>query len=129
MTHSWSLWLICCYSICSSTQQNYEVLLILTDGQLSDKIETKKAIIEASAAPLSIIIVGVGKDDFSDLHELDSDGRLLSEGSEQCLRDIVQFVPYEAAMGQGHASLAEEVLKELPDQILGYYASKNIYPN
>jgi hypothetical protein len=37
--------------------------------------ETKRSIIAASALPLSIIIVGVGEEDFSPMDELDSDDK------------------------------------------------------
>ena len=56
--------------------QNYFVLLLLTDGVLSDMTETKKALIKASRYPMSVIIVGVGGADFSAMDELDSDDRL-----------------------------------------------------
>ena len=36
-------------------------------------------IIEASDKPLSIIIIGIGSADFSDMHYLDSDDRLLEQ--------------------------------------------------
>merc|ERR1711911_78638 len=39
---------------------NYFVLLIITDGIITDLEETKRAIISASSLPLSLIIVGVG---------------------------------------------------------------------
>jgi hypothetical protein len=56
--------------------------------------ETKRAIIDASSLPLSIIIVGIGDDvaGFSKMQALDSDGSLLREGDMVAERDIVQFV-------------------------------------
>ena len=41
----------------------YFVLLILTDGNIHDMVETKRMIVEASKLPCSIIIVGVGNED------------------------------------------------------------------
>ena len=38
--------------------------------------QTKAAIVEASALPMSIIIVGVGSADFDMMEELDSDDQL-----------------------------------------------------
>ena len=52
---------------------NYTVLLILTDGVIHDMDETIAQVIESSYLPLSIIIVGVGKENFSQMHALDSD--------------------------------------------------------
>ncbi|NWY04762.1 CPNE9 protein, partial [Nothoprocta ornata] len=42
----------------------YHVLLIITDGVISDMLQTKEAIVSASALPMSIIIVGVGPAEF-----------------------------------------------------------------
>ena len=42
----------------------YFVLLMITDGIISDMTATKEAIVNASHLPLSIIIVGVGNADF-----------------------------------------------------------------
>ena len=56
--------------------QNYHILLILTDGVISDMDQTKAAIVAASSLPMSIIIVGVGGADFQMMEELDSDDQL-----------------------------------------------------
>ncbi len=59
----------------------------------SDLEATKDAIIAASALPLSIIIVGVGDEDFSSMEFLDADKRVLkSSTGVVAARDIVQFV-------------------------------------
>ena len=60
---------------------------MLTDGVLSDMNETTLALIRASRLPMSVIIVGVGKADFSDMNTLDADnGRLVVLISCSCLR-------------------------------------------
>ena len=75
--------------------QNYFVLLILTDGVISDMNKTKEAIVYASRLPMSLIIVGVGRADFEAMNELDGDdGVLRSPRGEPVARDIVQFVPF-----------------------------------
>lgn len=53
--------------------QQYFILLMLTDGAISDMNDTKLAVIEASRLPMSIIIVGVGNADFTAMNELDAD--------------------------------------------------------
>jgi hypothetical protein len=50
---------------CSQARQQYEVLLILTDGIVTDMQQAVDCIVEASALPLSIIIIGVGNADFT----------------------------------------------------------------
>merc|ERR1719493_123526 len=71
---------------------NYQVLLIITDGIICDMEATKSAIISASHLPMSIIIIGVGNEDFEAMDELDSDDALLQQGGHTAVRDIVQFV-------------------------------------
>ena len=39
--------------------------------------ETKDLIVELSAYPVSLIIIGVGEDDFQKMRELDSDDKIL----------------------------------------------------
>uniref|UniRef100_A0A673V748 Copine-2 n=1 Tax=Suricata suricatta TaxID=37032 RepID=A0A673V748_SURSU len=73
----------------------YFILLIITDGVISDMEETRHAVVQASKLPMSIIIVGVGNADFAAMEFLDGDSRTLrSHTGEEAARDIVQFVPF-----------------------------------
>lgn len=47
--------------------QKYYILLLITDGIINDMQKTIDEIVRASRLPLSIIIVGVGKEDFSSM--------------------------------------------------------------
>ncbi|XP_054236003.1 copine-7 isoform X3 [Homo sapiens] len=79
----------------------YYILLILTDGVVTDMADTREAIVRASRLPMSIIIVGVGNADFTDMQVLDGDdGVLRSPRGEPALRDIVQFVPFRELKNQ-----------------------------
>jgi hypothetical protein len=42
----------------------YHILLLLTDGKMHDIRDTIDLIVECSFYPLSIIIVGIGNNDF-----------------------------------------------------------------
>ncbi|XP_063215609.1 copine-8-like isoform X2 [Bacillus rossius redtenbacheri] len=111
----------------------YFILLIITDGAITDMVHTKQAIIRASNLPMSIIIVGVGNADFMAMNELDGDTIPLSHNKVVAARDIVQFVPFRnfqriTDLKIAKAYLAKEVLAEIPDQIVGYMKSKNIVP-
>jgi len=76
-------------------RQSYFVLLIITDGVISDMADAKRAIVYASTLPYSIIIVGVGSADFSAMDDLDCDtGLLRDQDGHVAQRDIVQFVPF-----------------------------------
>ena len=111
---------------------NYFVLLIITDGIITDFDETKRAIIESSSLPLSIIIVGVGSEDFEAMEELDSDEALLRLGSLVAKRDIVQFVEMRKFIQKNGTwskeQLAAEVLAEIPGQMLSFMKSKGFTP-
>ena len=95
----------------------YTVLMIITDGVINDAQETINAIVDASAAPLSIIIVGVGNANFSQMDVLDGDdGLLRSSKGVTAKRDIVQFVPFNR-YASNPQRLACEVLAEIPAQV------------
>jgi hypothetical protein len=110
--------------------QVYNILLILTDGEIHDMEETKQLIVDASDLPLSIIIIGVGSEKFEMMNELDSDGSALTDSNGRAAkRDIVQFVKFNDYQGQGAHVLAEKVLQEVPDQLVSYMMSKGIQPS
>ncbi|XP_058504790.1 copine-4 isoform X2 [Solea solea] len=107
----------------------YFILLILTDGVITDMADTREAIVQASHLPMSIIIVGIGNADFSDMQMLDGDdGILRSLKGEPVLRDIVQFVPFRNFKHASPAALAKSVLAEVPNQVVDFYNSKGIRP-
>lgn len=106
------------------TNLKYTVFVIITDGNIVDIDDTKAAIVAASKAPLSIIIIGVGADrevdmdrptadHFAQLRMLDSDGTLLSYNDQVAERDIVQFVPFETTIGLGEDNFAQELQAEV----------------
>uniref|UniRef100_A0A665X1K6 Copine-4 n=1 Tax=Echeneis naucrates TaxID=173247 RepID=A0A665X1K6_ECHNA len=107
----------------------YFILLILTDGVITDMADTREAIVHASHLPMSVIIVGVGNADFTDMQILDGDdGILRSPKGEPVLRDIVQFVPFKDFKHASPAALAKSVLAEVPNQVVDYYNAKGIKP-
>lgn len=72
------------------------MLLIITDGEITDLDQTRQSIVNGSKLPMSIIIVGVGEADFKAMEFLDGDnGVLKSITGEPAVRDIVQFVPFK----------------------------------
>uniref|UniRef100_A0A914WI52 Copine-3 n=1 Tax=Plectus sambesii TaxID=2011161 RepID=A0A914WI52_9BILA len=114
----------------------YFILLILTDGVITDFPQTTEAIVNASCLPLSIIIVGIGDADFDLMRQLDGDDVRLSSNGRQAERDIVQFVPFREFMRgnsatdiqHSQARLAKEVLEEIPTQFLSYMEANRVSP-
>uniref|UniRef100_A0A665VY65 Copine-3-like n=1 Tax=Echeneis naucrates TaxID=173247 RepID=A0A665VY65_ECHNA len=111
------------------TASQYFVLLIITDGVITDMDHTLQAIVNASRLPMSIIIVGVGGADFSAMEFLDGDdGILRAATGETAMRDIVQFVPFRQFQNAGTAALAQSVLAELPDQVASFFNLFDLKP-
>ena len=68
----------------------YHCMLILTDGDIHDVKETTDLIVELSKFPVSIVIIGVGKDEFTKMRFLDADEAILRNSKgEAAARDIV----------------------------------------
>ncbi|XP_039283440.1 copine-8 [Nilaparvata lugens] len=112
---------------------SYFILLILTDGVITDMPQTTQAIVNASVLPLSVIIVGVGNADFTAMETLDADTVALTAGGVRAARDIVQFVPFNKFISVGdprtaRLRLAREVLAEVPTQFVGYMKANSIVP-
>ncbi|PHU18359.1 Protein BONZAI 3 [Capsicum chinense] len=107
----------------------YFVLLIITDGVITDMQETIDDLVRASDLPLSILIVGIGGADFSQMEVLDADNgqRLESSTGRVATRDIVQFVPMRE-VHRGQISVVQALLEELPGQFLTYMRCRDIRP-
>ena len=104
--------------------------MILTNGGIQDVEETIDEIVKGSSLPLSIIIVGLGQEDFSSMIRLDGDTEALysQRYNKYVDNDMVQFVPYRK-FSNDPMMLAQETLKEVPEQFLKYMAKKGIIPN
>ncbi|XP_023861737.1 copine-8-like [Salvelinus sp. IW2-2015] len=101
------------YAAAVQDGSQYFVLLIITDGVISDMAQTKEAIVNAAKLPMSIIIVGVGQAEFDAMVELDGDDIRISSRGKLAERDIVQL---------------KDVLAEIPEQLILYMKSRGIKP-
>ena len=81
---------------------------------------------------MSLIIVGVGNEDFSAMEELDGDEKKLRVHNKIASRDIVQFVELRKFLGPNNfwskELLAKEVLAEIPQQFVGWMKAHGITP-
>jgi len=101
-------------------KQAYSILVILTDGAVSDVEATKNALLEVSGEPLSVIIVGIGNADFSSM-------RFLDDGLNAD-RDIAQFVEFNRFQNDSTA-FTKEALDEIPKQLTDYFQKAGISPS
>ncbi|XP_045151180.1 copine-1 isoform X2 [Echinops telfairi] len=111
------------------TASQYFVLLLLTDGAVTDVEATREAVVRASSLPMSVIIVGVGGADFEAMEQLDADGGpLRTRSGDAAVRDIVQFVPYRRFQNAPREALAQTVLAEVPMQLVSYFKAQGWAP-
>ena len=67
--------------------------MILTDGYVHDMRQTLELIVDMSVLPASLIIVGIGEEDFSQMDVLNAE-TLTDEKGRQAKRSVVRFVKF-----------------------------------
>jgi len=90
----------------------YHILVIITDGQITQESATVKAVVEASMVPLSIIAVGVGDGPWNILEHFDTHLPYRKF-------DNFRFVDYQRAAAKTKYSdmaFALQAMMEIPDQ-------------
>lgn len=117
------------YEVVQNQMNKYYIMLVITDGDITDLNDTIDQVVRATALPISIIIVGVGDESFEAMHTLDADEKpLYSDKFHKFMeRDIVQFVPFRE-FKNNPVELAKQTLEEIPEQLVGYMKSKNKKP-
>ena len=101
-------------------KQSYTVLLIITSGIDVDIAATVDALKATINDPISVIFVGVGEANFSEMEYLD-------EALKDHGRDLVNFVHFNKYRNNIRA-LTSATLNEIPDQLVGYFQSRDIEP-
>ena len=85
----------------------------------SDAPATIAEIVKCSKMAISIVIVGVGDADFSQMEVLDGDdGVLKDRNGNAAERDCVQFVEFQRFKNKPISALAAETLREIPEQFV-----------
>jgi hypothetical protein len=106
----------------------YNILLILTDGDIHDMERVISQIIDCGSLPISLIIIGIGNGDFTKMRRLDDDDcQLVDSNGRRTRRDLVQFVEF-SKFNHNSVELAREVLEELPRQVEEYYEMMGLTP-
>eukprot|EP00834_Sanchytrium_tribonematis_P008232 NODE_907_length_3140_cov_0.862874.p1 type:complete len:981 gc:universal NODE_907_length_3140_cov_0.862874:35-2977(+) len=110
--------------IARQSRKEYYVHLIITDGQVTDYHETMEELISCSNFPISVIILGVGSENFTKMHSFSGENGLLTsrDGSRKSRRDVCDF--YEVSLQKN----PENILENIPFQILEYFKMKNLQP-
>jgi hypothetical protein len=82
---------------------------------------TKSLVVEMSYLPISVIIVGIGNEDFTFMDQLDADKVVLSDDSGRvAARDICQFVKFSDMHEMAKVEVSENLLLEVPHHFVDY---------
>ncbi|ORX47925.1 Copine-domain-containing protein [Piromyces finnis] len=107
----------------------YNILLIITDGDVTSFRETIDSIVNNSNKAMSIIIVGVGDCKFTDMSILDADNKkLVSSSGKMAERDITNFITLNKYRDDTPAELAQAVLTEIPEQLQSFIKMYRVVP-
>ena len=103
----------------------YFILVVILDGDSFDTEGTRRALIRASALPVSIVLVGIGDSYFPNLVAYDADKQPMQTSERvSAMRDCVQFVRFNDFVAEegkvNKRKLSDEVLKEIPGQVEGF---------
>ncbi len=89
-------------------------------------------VVECGDLPISIILIGISNDPDESwvfMHTLDdNDCKLINKDGVKTKRDCVTFVEYKKYENDLH-KLSEQVLKELPRQVVEYHSLAKIEPS
>lgn len=103
-------------STTSSNKWTYHVILVLTDGILDDVQLAKQAIADCKDLPMSIVIIGIGNEDFSGMKAIND----LERKPRSSRRDICSFFRFRSFAAHPDR-LALEIHRNLEEQIDDFY--------
>ncbi|KAK2959243.1 putative Copine family protein [Blattamonas nauphoetae] len=109
---------------------HYGILLLLTDGNVTDLQTTVDKLVQYSELPLSIIVVGIGdEEDFSEMRILDSQLiPIISSTGDRMRRDMVHFIAFSDYAGRTSDELSRALLERIPSQVEAYFQQYGLTP-
>jgi hypothetical protein len=112
----------------------YNVSFILTRGNIekNDIQKTIDAIIESSYLPLTIFVIGIGKNDFSQIQKIIGSNHKYSSLGMEKMRNNILFTSLIDDFSNSDEKLISWCIKELTKQIISFYeltktSPENIY--
>eukprot|EP01060_Flectonema_neradi_P022752 TRINITY_DN3097_c0_g1_i3.p1 TRINITY_DN3097_c0_g1~~TRINITY_DN3097_c0_g1_i3.p1 ORF type:complete len:432 (+),score=84.85 TRINITY_DN3097_c0_g1_i3:1122-2417(+) len=109
-----------------SASTSYQLLILITDGQVDDMTETVDAIVDASSLPMSILIVGIGDVNAMGLKTFDKMDQLDESQLRSVItgrvsqRDVVNFIAFDSYKNTSANDFARGALAEVPRHFLSW---------
>lgn len=110
------------------------VLVIITSGTIADRHDTVDELTKVFDAPLHILIVGIGTQDFNFLHGLDDEVAQMQKPHTQIQtrdrkeRKIVTFQSFEDYRDKPTYDFIRDLVANLQHAVVEYYTSMDITP-
>ena len=109
--------------------KEYHIMLLLSSNIPTDMEEFTQELVRSSNLPMSVIIVGIGDEDFSSLEELaENKSHAFDYYRENSSRNVLNFV-FLKDSSDNNQPLYERALKEIPQQFMEYMVLERIYPS
>mmetsp|Transcript_30324 Transcript_30324/g.61926 ORF Transcript_30324/g.61926 Transcript_30324/m.61926 type:complete len:743 (+) Transcript_30324:153-2381(+) len=109
------------HAAASQSSKKYCILLVLTDGMVSDLASTKNLVRAFRGLPLSVVVVGIGRADFTEMQQW-SDVADIQE------RGRFTFVEFRELQFDSKA-LSRKALEKVPHEVVGYFLDRDILPS
>ena len=106
----------------------YNILLIFTNSDISNEKEFVNDLIISSSLPISLVIVGLGKGPFTKLENVDEQFlNLKDDEGNKPQRSCFKFVSFNK-YSKNFQSTAKKSLFDIPEEMVEYLGIKNIEP-
>lgn len=99
----------------SSKHLKYSIILILTDGVVNDLQSTRDFVLKYRHLPLSVIVVGIGRADFTEMNQWNDE--------QADLRGRFTFVEFRALQFDP-AALSRKALERVPNDVVDYFIGR-----
>lgn len=110
--------------------RKYIVMIILTDGKFTDQKKIVEAMATVSNLPISFVYVVAGEDPDGD--NIKTFEKLKTASRAYTNRDMIQIIQMNSltdlSVNARSFTIARQMIKELPTQVVTYYAGLDIQP-
>lgn len=123
--------------------EGYHVLVVLTDGELYDFDASAKELKECASLPISVLFVGVGKEDFDNIKQLSRNNVTETPPLRECgqfvamrdykdlnilTRDLLSKIPQQVCQYLNQLKKIPSKIKEVDESKIGYTIDEDIDP-